>query len=139
MKPWAIAGLLLVALAVPVLIRSANLFPAREASSALIQLANDLDDYARDHEWRYPTTLVELAETGFSTFARDPRDPWGQEFLYERHPDDPSRCRAYTLGADAKAAERVGADDVVLYKIRGRTIWKQALGDVPREWVDLGR
>jgi hypothetical protein len=137
-KPWAIAGLLLVALAVPVLIRSANLFPSREASSALIELGTDLDEYARNHGWRYPISLDELAESGLSSFARDPRDPWGREFLYERHPDDPTRCRAWTLGGDARPAEFDGGDDVVLYKIRTRTIWKQSLIDLPREWTDLG-
>jgi hypothetical protein len=137
-KPWALAGLLLVAVAVPILIRSANRFPTREASMALYELAADLDEYAGEHGWRYPESLDELAETGFSTFARDPRDPWGRAYLYERHPEDPTRCRAWTLGADARPDGYVGTDDVVLYKIRGRTIWKQALGDVPREWTSLG-
>jgi hypothetical protein len=137
MKFWVLLGVLILAIAVPLLVGRANLSPARAAAIGLQQLDSDLEQYARAHQGRYPLALEELAVLGPSTFAKDARDPWGRSYSYERHPTDPTRCRAWSLGPDAQPGERPGDDDVVLYKIRGRTLWKQALADEPPDWTSL--
>jgi hypothetical protein len=137
MKFWVLIGLVMVGIAVPMLVGRANLSPAREASIGLLQLGSDLEAYARAHEGRYPLELADLGPAGFPTFASGALDPWGRAYEYERHPKDPTRCRAWSTGPDAHPGSRPGDDDVVLYKIRSRTLWKQALGDVPPDWTSL--
>ena len=137
MKFWVLLGLTLVAVAVPLLIGRANLSPARAASIGLQQLDSDLEHYARAHQGRYPLALEELGAVSHSAFARGALDPWGREYGYERHATDPTLCRAWSFGPDARPGQRPGDDDVVLYKIRSRTLWKQAMGDVPPEWTSL--
>jgi len=137
MRFWVLLGIAIVALAVPLLVGRANLSPARAASIGLQQLSSDLERFARAHEGRYPLALEELTAVGPSTFAKDALDPWGRSYAYERHPTDATRCRAWSLGPDARPGARPGDDDVVLYKIRSRSLWKQALGDVPPDWTSL--
>lgn len=137
MKFWVLLGLVLVGLAVPILVGRANLSPARAASIGLMQLGSDLEAYSRSHEGRYPLALEDLAGAGFPAFAYGAPDPWGRIYGYQRHPTDPSRCRAWSLGPDARPGARPGDDDVVLYKIRSRSLWKQALQDVPPDWSSM--
>ena len=137
MKFWVLLGLTLVVVAVPLLIGRANQSPARAASIGLQQLGIDLERYARAHEGSYPLDLEDLGAESHSAFAHGALDPWGRTYGYQRHPSDPTLCRAWSFGPDARPGQRPGDDDVVLYKIRSRSLWKQALGDVPPEWTSL--
>ena len=139
MRPWALAGLLLLASAFYVLLVQDEPLPAEVAARTLSTLGEDLDRFARGNAWRYPPSLEELVAGGFAPGALAQRDPWGRPYVYELHPRDATRCRLYTLGEDARADDRHGTSDVVLYKIRSRTLWKHALGDVPPEWSTPGK
>ncbi len=135
MKPWCIAGVCLFFAGALLLIQSAGSSQAQtSAERYLIQVSSRLESYAQAHERRYPDSLAELELAGFATNERAARDPWGRPYVYERHPADPERCRIYTLGRDGKVSPAGDATELVLYRLAGRTVWRRALEEVPREW-----
>lgn len=135
MKPWSIAGFALILGAGLFLVIQADSTRARtSAERSLIGLSSQLERYARAHEGRYPESLAELDLTHFSSRASTARDPWGRDYVYERHPEDAHKCRIYTLGRDGESGAGEDATELVLYRLPGRTLWKRALSDEPREW-----
>ena len=125
---------LLVVGAVELLILREGPGSKSSVESYLIELSSRLDRYAQAHGGSYPDSLAELDATGFSHRAADARDPWGNFYVYERHPSNARKFRLYTLGADGLPAGVRDPTEVVHYRIEGRSFWKQTFADVPREW-----
>lgn len=135
MKVWALLGIALLAAGIIQLLILADGPGSRSTvESFLVELSGRLEKYADVHQGRYPESLEELDATGFANRSAEARDPWGRFYVYERHPSNARNCRIYTLGSDGEPSVRRDPDEVVHYRIEGRSFWKHAFSDVPREW-----
>lgn len=135
MKIWVLLGLaLLTAGAIKLLILREDPGSSSSVESYLIELSSRIEKYADVHQGRYPDTLEELDATGFANRSSEGRDPWGRFYIYERHPSNARKCRLYTFGVDGEPSTERDPTEVVHYRIEGRSFWKHAYLDVPREW-----
>lgn len=140
MKYWATLGLLLVLFAGVQLV---GLHETRAASTPaatwMIGFGAELDQYALRHEGRYPPSLDDLVLDGRSPHAAHADDPWGQAYIYERHPGDARMCRVYTLGDPRKADRRDNDSTVAYYRLGSLAVWRARLEDVPAPWRQAER
>ena len=135
MKPWSLLGILLVlGSIVPLVLMRHTSAASTPAATWMIGFSGELDRYARAHENRYPESFGDLLADGSAPHAAHPIDPWNHPYVYERHLEDPQRCRVYTLG-DPRSSDSAKDDSTLaMYRIAGLTLWRERLDDVPAEW-----
>lgn len=96
---------LLATLVVPSVVDKLKGAQRGKARTDITVIANALDEYAIQNAGRYPDSLEILVtpDANGQTYLKQrqvPRDPWGNEYMYEPpFPGEP-RPRVYTLGRD---------------------------------------
>jgi len=114
---------LLATLVVPKVLR--NLFVANvgKAKADITAIASAVDQYAIENNGRYPESieaLVTLDENGFSFLSQEtvPKDPWGNEYVYEPPPPGSHGYRVLTYGSDGVPGGEADAQDMDNVMIR---------------------
>ena len=102
-----------------------KIFTAQEgtAKASIMTLVEGLDTWATEHNGRYPDSLealLEKDENGYSIIKAEtvPKDPWGNEFLYEPPGRGSAEPRVYTLGADGAPGGEGKDKDIDNFMIR---------------------
>src|SRR5262245_54393084 len=122
-------GLLVLVLAaifvVPNVLQKFAVASTSKAESDLVQLESALQEYSLVNGGKYPDTLQALVTPDMNghTFLKGPRvpkDPWGNEYLYD--PPEPGRpeARVYTYGKDGLAGGKGDDADLDNFSIRAR-------------------
>jgi len=98
---------LLATFVVPKVVQARSATPKGKARADIMAINNALNEYAALNRGRYPDTLEALVtpdENGYTFLDRRsvPRDPWGNEYLYEPPSYDQVQPRVYSLGADGR-------------------------------------
>ena len=114
---------LLATLVVPRVMR--NLFAANigKAKADIVAIAGAVDQYAIENNGRYPESIEALVtpdENGFTYLNQQtvPKDPWGQEYVYEPPPPAAHDFRVLTLGSDGVPGGEADARDIDNIMIR---------------------
>jgi len=137
-RTFVLVGMLLVFGAlVPLVFLRKERADSSPAATWMAGFSLELDAYAARHEGRFPIDFRDVVlDVGSSAYAQHPSDPWGRPYVFERHPDDPTQCRVFTLGDLSRAGAPDDDSALALYRAGERMIWRRDLSDVPREWTD---
>ena len=114
-SPWVIGGVIAICalflaafaamLIAPIFLKRCSFTSTSKVVTDLTQIDSALEEYSRENAGRYPESLQALItpDPNGHTFikgTRIPKDPWGNEYLYD--PPEPGRPdpRVYTYGKD---------------------------------------
>lgn len=96
---------LLATLVVPNVVSKLGKANKTKAKADIVQIAKAVEDYVIDNNGRFPDgleVLVQENEEGDSYLKQTqvPKDPWGNEYLYEPPPSGSRKYRVLSYGAD---------------------------------------
>ena len=104
-------------------IRMLSLSSTEKAAVELTVLDRELKEYAQANEGHYPKSLLELVtpDVNGHTFLEVtdiPKDPWGNEYMYD--PPEPGRpeARVYSYGKDGRAGGEGDDADIDNFSVR---------------------
>jgi len=114
---------LLATLVVPRVLR--NLFVANvgKAKADIVAIGSAVDQYAIENNGKYPESIEVLItpdENGFTYLSQEttPKDPWGNEYVYEPPPPGTHAYRVLTYGSDGVPGGEADALDIDIVMIR---------------------
>jgi general secretion pathway protein G len=118
---------LLATLVVPNVVRKLFVANVAKAKADIVAIADAITGYAIENGGRFPDSLEVLVQpdsSGHTMLEMDtvPKDPWGNEYIYEPAPSGSQRFRVISYGKDGTPGGEGDDADIDNIKIKNGEI-----------------
>jgi general secretion pathway protein G len=118
---------LLATLVVPNVVQKLFVANVAKAKADIVEIANAVTQYAIQNNGRYPESLEALITpdaNGFTILDREtlPKDPWGNEYVFEPAPSGTQKFRVISYGKDGVPGGEGDEADIDNIKIKNGEI-----------------